>query len=246
MHKASLANANVTKGYMAIVIDDFGYNGEGTKEILALNIPLTAAIMPFSENSAENYKEVKASGKDIIVHMPMESLSGKPSWVGDKAVRRNMSDEDIRKVVEEAFEVLPNASGLNNHMGSAIMEDSRSLSIVLEVCREKGCFFLDSMTCANSQGKTLCQKQQVQFLARDVFLDSTDDIEVVKKQLRTASEIALRKGTCISIGHVGPEGGKITAKAIQDLIPELHKKGIEFVTLSKLAEIEQSLQYSIN
>ena len=37
--------------YLAVIIDDFGYNGEGTEEMLDLDIPLTAAIMPFSEKA---------------------------------------------------------------------------------------------------------------------------------------------------------------------------------------------------
>lgn len=33
---------------LAILIDDFGYCGAGTEEMLALSIPFTAAVMPFS------------------------------------------------------------------------------------------------------------------------------------------------------------------------------------------------------
>ena len=45
--------------YLAVIIDDFGYNGEGTEEMLDLDIPFTAAIMPFSEEAEENCMKVK-------------------------------------------------------------------------------------------------------------------------------------------------------------------------------------------
>ena len=165
---------------LAILIDDFGYCGAGTEEMLALSIPFTAAVMPFS--------------------------------------------------------ALPDAAGMNNHMGSAIMEDARSLSAVMEVLKEKGVPFVDSMTTAKSLGKAVAAEKGVALLERDVFLDSTDSVAVVKDNLRKAGEVALEKGAAIAIGHVGPEGGKITAQAIKEVAPELERAGITFVTVSELAK----------
>lgn len=222
-------------GKLAIVIDDFGYNGEGTDAMLALPIPLTVAVMPFSEFSQENAEQAETVGKEVIIHMPMESLEGKPEWVGEKGIFHTMSDEQIKASLDEAFSVLPNAVGMNNHMGSAIMEDKRCLGIVLDAVKESDGFFVDSVTTAKSQGKALAQEKGVPYLARRVFLDSTDDIGVVKKNLRKAAEVALKDGEAVAIGHVGPEGGNITVKAIESLIPELEKAGITFVTAGELA-----------
>lgn len=92
---------------LAILIDDFGYCGAGTEEMLALSIPFTAAVMPFSSCTAEDAERVRQAGKEIFIHMPMESLTGKREWVGEKGVFRDMDDAAIRERVEEAFSVLP-------------------------------------------------------------------------------------------------------------------------------------------
>ena len=209
---------------LAILIDDFGYCGAGTEEMLALSIPFTDA------------ERVRQAGKEIFIHMPMESLTGKREWVGEKGIFRDMEDAAIRERVEEAFSALPDAAGMNNHMGSAIMEDARSLSAVMEVLKEKGVPFVDSMTTAKSLGKAVAAEKGVALLERDVFLDSTDSVVVVKDNLRKAGEIALERGAAIAIGHVGPEGGKITAQAIKEVAPELERAGITFVTVSELAK----------
>lgn len=222
-------------GKLAIVIDDFGYNGEGTDEMLALPIPLTVAVMPFSEYSKQDAEKAEAAGKEIIIHMPMEAYKGKPEWVGKKGIFRTMKDEEIKASVDEAFSILPNAVGMNNHMGSAIMEDKRCLGVIMDGIKERDGYFLDSVTTAKSQGKVIAEEKGVPYLARKVFLDSTDDIEVVKKNLRKAAEIALKDGEAVAIGHVGPEGGNITVGAIESLIPEFEKAGITFVTASELA-----------
>ena len=224
------------RGELAILIDDFGYCGEGTEEMLDLPIPFTAAVMPFSKCSEADAEAVRQAGKEIFIHMPMESLTGKKEWVGEKGVFRNMTDAEIKARTEEAFAILPDAAGMNNHMGSAIMEDERSLSAVMEVLQEKNVLFVDSVTTAKSLGRKIAGEKGIPFQARDVFLDSTDSVEVVKANLRKAAEVALEKGYALAIGHVGPEGGKITAEAIHSLVPELEAAGITFVTVSDLAK----------
>lgn len=225
-----------TKGQLAILIDDFGYGGEGTAEMLALPIPFTAAVMPFSDNTEADAEAVRRAGKEIFIHMPMESLTGRKEWVGDWGIFLNMSEEEIRKRTEEAFSVLPDAKGLNNHMGSAVMEDERSLSAVMDVLQEKGGLFVDSMTTAQSLGRQIAEEKGVPFRGRDVFLDSTDSVEEVKRNLRQAAEVALENGGALAIGHVGPEGGMVTVQAISDLIPELEAAGIAFVPVSELVK----------
>lgn len=244
-HEETIPTSSVNsneKSYVAIIIDDFGYSGEGTNEMLALNIPITAAIMPFSDKTAQDSAAVIAAGKEAIIHMPMESLTGKKEWVGDKAVTTTMTDDEIKNRVLEGLNAVPNAVGINNHMGSKIMEDERSISAVIEEAAEKGLIFIDSKTTPNSKAKSACMEKGVPYLYRDVFLDSTNDINVVKKQLLKAGDIAIKKGTAIAIGHVGPEGGKITAQAIKELAPELQKKGVEFVTVSQLKQIVEVKQ----
>ena len=223
------------RGELAILIDDFGYCGEGTAEMLALPIPFTAAVMPFSSCTEQDAALVRQAGKEIFIHMPMESLTGKKEWVGEKGIFRNMTAAEIRNRVEEAFAILPDAVGLNNHMGSAIMEDERSLSAVLEVLQEKNMIFVDSVTTGKSLGRKIAGEKGITFLARDVFLDSTDDVNVVKANLRKAAEVSLEKGYALAIGHVGPEGGMVTVQAIRELIPELEAAGVTFVTVSQLA-----------
>lgn len=236
MLQETVLTSGERQGQLAILIDDFGYCGEGTAEMLALEIPFTAAVMPFSDCTETDAAAVRQAGKEIFIHMPMESLTGKREWVGEKGIFRSMTDEEIRERMREAFSILPDAVGLNNHMGSAIMEDERSLSAVMDIIKEENALFVDSMTTAKSVGRTVAAKKDVPFLGRDVFLDSTDDVEVVKKNLRQAAEVALEKGYALAIGHVGPEGGKITAQAIKELTPELKQAGVTFVTVSELAK----------
>lgn len=227
-------STEITPPRVAIVIDDFGYNAQGSEDMLKLPIPITAAVMPFSSNSKETGELAEKSGKEVIIHMPMESKTGKREWVGDKGIFLDMSKEEIMKNTNEAFEILPMAVGLNNHMGSAIMEDDKSLSAVMSVVKERGDIFLDSITSGASLGEIISKEYEVDFIKRDIFLDSTDDFDVVFSNMMKTMEIAKEKGWAVAIGHVGVEGGNITVKAIEESIEIYKENGIEFVFLSEL------------
>ena len=228
------------KGYLAIIIDDFGYGAEGTEEMLALDVDFTAAIMPFSSKTEEDLERVRTAGKEYIVHMPMESLTGKKAWVGDKGIFCNMTDDQIHRLVDEALKTLEGAAGLNNHMGSAIMENERCLDAVVKAVKKNDIVFIDSKTTAKSLGEKVCDENGVVAFERDVFLDSTDDINEIKGRLEQAKNIALKEGYAVAIGHVGPEGGSVTARAIDEMKDELENCGIEFVTIRELREVYES------
>ena len=219
---------------IAIVIDDFGYGGEGTMEMLALPIPFTAAVMPFCEGTQEDLERVREAGKEIFLHMPMEALTGERSWIGEGGIFCEMADDEIRCAVEHALHAVPDAVGMNNHMGSAVMENTEILQSVMKVAAENDLIFLDSKTTANSCGEVLAKEYGVVYLSRDVFLDGTNHVEAVKGNLRRTAETALTKGSAIAIGHVGPEGGLVTARALAEMIPELEAMGITFVTAGEI------------
>ena len=220
--------------YLAVIIDDFGYNGEGTAEILDLDIPLTAAIMPFSEKAEENCLKVKEAGKEAIIHLPMESKTGKKSWVGTKGIFTDMNEEEIKQTVNDALDIVDTAVGLNNHMGSAIMEDEKKLDAVMQVLSERNMVFIDSLTTVDSKGEKSAKKYDVDYLKRTVFIDSPGNTDVIINRLKKAAEYAEKNGYAIAIGHVGPAGGKTTAEAIKCAKENIEKMGVKFVTVSEL------------
>lgn len=221
-------------GKLAIVIDDFGSDRNGVKEMMSIKRHLTFAVMPFLAYSQTDAKEAFEKGFEVIVHLPMEPVKGKISWLGPKPILSTSSDSDVYQITSESFSDIPNAVGANIHMGSKISTDDRIMSDVLDIIKEKGVYFLDSKTSSKSVAKHVATEKGVPFYERNVFLDGQTTKEHVKEQLRKAGEIALKNGKSIAIGHVGIEGGKITAQAIQEMLPEFDEKNIQLVFVSEL------------
>lgn len=219
---------------IAVVIDDFGNSSQGTEEMLNLNIPITAAVMPFLPTSVKDAQSAHDKGHGVILHLPMEPEKGKLSWLGPRGITTNLKDEEIELRVGDAIKELKYAEGINNHTGSKAMKDERVVKAVMRVAKNYDLIFLDSKTTAGSQGKKVCQELQVPYFERDIFLDNNNNVKAIENQLDKASELALRKGYAIVIGHVGPAGGHNTVTALKNKIRSMEEKGITFVKLKDI------------
>ena len=232
--------SNEDKVYIAIIIDDFGNNAAGTESMLSLPISFTGAVMPKMPKSIEEKDRLISTGNEAILHQPMESHHGQRSWLGTAPILSSMSINEASKVFTSNINELENIKGFNNHMGSVITENTQIMNEIIKIAKENNLYYLDSVTTGKSVGKAVTDKHGVTYLRRDVFLDSTQNVNKIKENLIKTYDIAASKGYAIAIGHVGAEGGKATYTAILDTYKELENKGVEFVTLSQLVEIINS------
>jgi polysaccharide deacetylase 2 family uncharacterized protein YibQ len=217
---------------VAIVIDDFGNAMDGTEEMFALPAPITVAVMPFLPTTKRDAEEAHRRGHEVIVHLPMEPVRGKRSWLGPGAITTDLSDREIKNRVAAAIDDVPHARGMNNHMGSKATADPRVMRIVMEVCRERGIYFLDSRTTGKSQAGTMADQVGVPVVANDLFLDEIYTASHVDKQLRKLNRLLERRPDTIVIGHVGPPG-RITAAGLRGAIERLRDEAA-FVRVSDL------------
>ncbi|SEN38829.1 hypothetical protein SAMN05192533_11287 [Mesobacillus persicus] len=217
---------------LAIVIDDFGNDMKGTEDMLDLPIPLTIAIMPFLSTTERDAQLAHEKGHEVIVHLPMEPKKGKKSWLGPGAITTDMSDQEVRKQVEKAIENVPHAVGMNHHMGSKVTENERVMRIVLEVCREKGVFYLDSKTTGKSVIPKLARELSVPYLENDLFFDHIYSAKHIYHQASKLVDRLEEHKQIIAIGHVGVTGDKVV-NALKAYIPEYEKQA-EMVPLSAL------------
>jgi polysaccharide deacetylase 2 family uncharacterized protein YibQ len=223
-------------GKLAIVIDDFGSGRDGVNEMMSIKEHLTFAVIPFCANTLEDAEIAHGNGYEVIVHLSMEPNYGSRSWLAPKSILAGMGAEEVRQIVRESFDSVPYAAGANIHMGSKASNDEEIMSAVLEVIGEKGLYFVDSRTASKPKAKQLSMKKGIVCYERDVFLDGQQPKSFIKGRLEKAAEMALKKGYAVAAGHVGQEGGKVTAEAIKEMLPEFKRRNIELVFVSELNE----------
>ncbi len=221
------------KKEVAIVIDDFGGYAGGIKEMMTLPYTLTFAIMPFEEFSREQAEQAIEKGFEIIVHMPFEAVNADPRWYGKKYISINSTPGEIKKLIDEAFQILPMAVGLSNHMGSKATSDPQVMAEVIKVLEQRNCFYLDSRTTFTaSPASTVATNLNLPYAERDVFLDNINSASDMRDQLKKLMEQARTKGLAVGIGHVGQTGSNLAAVLRKEL-PKYEKEGFHFVPLSE-------------
>lgn len=230
--KRYLKKVKRPKYKIALVIDDLGYNKDVPDKFLKLNIPISFSILPREKYSTLLSKEIVKSGNQVLLHFPLEPKAYPKVDPGPWAVFVSMTTNKIRKVFFSNLESVPEACGVNNHMGSKFMEDEEKLRIFLGCVKEKDLFFLDSKT-TNSCADKISKELGLKFARNEVFLDNKDDLDYVRKQLKLLYKKVLKKGSVIAIGHIQRQA---TPLALAEVIPTFRKKDIEFIFVSELVK----------
>ena len=207
--------APVYAGKLAIVIDDFGYRPHYENQVLAMPSAISVAVLPNAPHAREMATKAHNSGHQVLIHLPMAPLSKQP--LEKDTLRPEMSSDEIDRIIRDAYNKVPYAVGLNNHMGSAMTSSLYGMLKVMQSLERYNLYFLDSMTIGNSQAMRAAQGTGVKVIKRKVFLDDTQNEADIRVQFNRAVQLARRNGSAIAIGHPHPT----TVRVLQQMLPTL-------------------------
>lgn len=212
------------KAKLAFIIDDLGYHWSEFDRMMTIPRPMTFAVIPHLPRSVKQANQVLEEGYDLILHQPMEAVSGFDP--GEGAIYTHLKEIEIINTLKYNLDSLPEGIiGANNHMGSKATADPRVMNVVLRFFQGQGLFFIDSSTTAQSAVPQVSRELQVNYGKNNIFLDNVDELEAIQEQIRKAGQLALQKKEAIAIGHVR----NFTAKAILATLDELEAQGIQIV-----------------
>ena len=219
---------------LVFVIDDAGMNAEYTKRYASLPFPLTIAVLPKLLHSKDCAYIVRSSGKELILHQPMQSLNHNLD-PGPGKISVDMSFSQISSIINENLaEIGPGVKGLNNHEGSEVTEDVLRIGAVLDVCLENKIYFLDSRTTANTKApQAALERDMTIFEKSGPYIDNIVSREAMLKEIYKSLEAANKNGSAIVIAHVD-KSAEILPKLLEQMYPYLLKAGYRFATPSTL------------
>lgn len=214
---------------LAIIIDDLGDHWHRGMRSVALPVPVTVSVLPFTPYGTELAQRADANGLEVMLHLPMQAKSDQHPGPG--ALMLDMDRKQVQGTLRRALNDVPQASGVNNHMGSLLTRHPGHMLWVMEVLEDEGgLYFIDSRTSARSVAEAAAREQGLEHGRRHVFLDPQQDPEVIEEELARAVAMAREQGEAIAIGHPYPE----TLTILERELPRLQAQGIEFVPASEL------------
>jgi polysaccharide deacetylase 2 family uncharacterized protein YibQ len=216
-------------GTVAFVIDDAGNNLRELEPFLRIPFPLTIAVLPGLPYSAEAARRIRAAGKEVILHQPMEALGGQNP--GPAAIYSGMSSDEIWAILKNNIAEVGPVVGINNHQGSKITMDKEAMETILNFCGEHGLYFLDSRTTADTVVPVIANQMGIKITQRDTFIDNEQDRDSMLSYIKSGLERARRNGSTVMIGHTwSPQ----LAPLLAEQFPLLSNQGYTIKTASNL------------
>ncbi|WBQ13758.1 divergent polysaccharide deacetylase family protein [Hyphomonadaceae bacterium BL14] len=216
---------------LAIIMDDVGPDIAVARRLMALEPPVTLAILPYAAAAPALAREAADAGREVFVHLPMEpgGLDDPGPW----ALSRAQDGQAIGERVRWAFARVPGAAGFNNHMGSGFTSDAQAMARVFAALTgSEALMFVDSLTGPRSIAANSARDAGFPALRRDVFLDTDRDEGAIAARLKDALALAASRGHAIAIGHPYPE----TLSVLDTLADRAAAHGVEIVTVRALAQ----------
>ena len=225
-----ISKPSADKAELAIIIDDMGSSLQEARSLAGIGVPITFAIIPGLRHDREVAHYAAGQGIEIMIHMPMQSKEYPQRRLEANGLLLEQSDEELRSRMFDYLNALPQAVGANNHMGSGFTEHPDKMRVVLKVLKDKGLFFIDSITTPKTTGLKVAAELKLSSARRDVFLDNEQNEAYIRGQLEQAVARARKNGHAIAICHPHPA----TISTLAHALPELQGKGVKLVKITRL------------
>ena len=218
------------RGRLAILLDDVGQKLDLVPAAAVLPKEVGFAILPFLPKSAESAEALHGAGHEIWLHLPMEPENYPANNPGPGAILMSMSTNQLRVAVHDALDNIPYAVGVNNHMGSKVTADLKTMTWIMQELKIRDMAFIDSRTTTRTVAEDAAAGQGVLTNRRHVFLDNQRDRAAIRQQLEEAVRRCRLEGEIIAIGHLD----QVTIEVLAKELPGLAKRGADLVRPSRL------------
>lgn len=190
---------------VAIIIDDLGYDMDLATSFMSLDLDLSLSVLPVAPLTKKTVDAAQKKNMEVMLHLPMEPDSYPHEDAGPGALLTTMSEQEIKKLLEDHLKRVPGARGVNNHMGSRFTESREKMGILMGELKDRSLFYVDSRTTSRTVALDVARREGVASAKRDVFLDNHLTKEAMAFQLQRLLAISRQSGKAIGIAHPHPE-----------------------------------------
>ena len=121
---------------------------------------------------------------------------------------------------------------MNNHQGSKATSDSKTMTVLASVLKDRGKYFIDSRTSSLTIGEKTMVSFGVPTARRNIFLDNNNDLDKIEEQMNKLANSAKKNGVAVGLGHAR----KNTLYVIEKVVPGLLDKGFVFQFASQIVK----------
>jgi len=212
---------------IAIIIDDLGMQYQRGIQVAQLPAQIACSILPHSPYAKDIARRAHRLGKEVLLHLPMQSEQGYILEAG--ALNASMNRQDMQNVLLQDLASIPYVQGINNHMGSLLTTRPESMDWLMYAVKQRAnLYFVDSRTTAATVALQAARAHRIPSTRRDVFLDHDPRPQAIRIQLKRLLQHARKYGTAVAIGHPHVD----TLNVLTEWLPSLEAEGVKIVPVS--------------
>ena len=215
---------------IAVILDDWGYSPKDLSYLSSIKQVFTASVLPGLKYSVKAAEEARRGGKGVMLHLPMQPSRKMP--MEKDTILASMTRGEIIRIVDKSVSDVPYITGVNNHEGSLATENKAAMTAVMERLKDRGLFFIDSLTSAKTAAYRTAMELGVHSAKRNVFIDNKKKSDYNEAQINRLKAVAKARGYAIGIGHDDP----VTLETLSRMMPDMEKEGFEFVLPAELLD----------
>ena len=215
---------------VAIVVDDVGNGRDPLAAWIAIDAPVTFAVMPHCEPSGELASRLYWSGYEIMMHIPTQNAPPN-SFSGKGQLSVGMNRGNVFAQLDSNVSGIPYVRGINNHQGGLGCDDPALMASMCEWAKSRGLYIVDSNSSRNSQVTPATLALGLPKRKNQVFIDHQNDPEYIRGAMRELAGIARKNGTAIGICHWHRPN---TPTVVGEMVKELKKAGINFAFVADI------------
>jgi polysaccharide deacetylase 2 family uncharacterized protein YibQ len=214
---------------VAIIIDDLGYDEDIASKFMLLDGVMSFSVLPHSPFQKTIATAIYHSGRDVLVHLPMEPTEYPQVDPGVGALLSSMTPDDLLDQLQKDLDAVPFAIGVNNHMGSKLTQDSAIMRQIFTILKKRNLFFIDSRTSPRSCCQQSARLLKLKYAQRHVFLDHVQEQNAIRFQIKRLIGMARKYGKAIGIGHPYPTTWEVLSRELPNI-----KNQVKLVRVSEL------------
>jgi len=165
-----------------------------------------------------------------MLHLPMQS--NEAAYLGPGALTNEMTEQEFKDSVFKSIHSIPHIKGINNHMGSMMSSQQKSMNWLMDEIKKTDLYFVDSRTSVNTLAEQTANQYKINNTRRNVFLDHELNRPAIEFQFERLIKLAKKNGSAVAIGHPF----SLTLDVLEEKIPQLEKSGIQLIKVSDLIE----------
>lgn len=217
---------------IAIIIDDVG-NTHRDAEVFSLPVEVAVSILPLTGFSTDFSHRAAAQRREVMLHMPMESLAG--NKLGPGALTSDMHAQAIHTTLAKALASVPDAIGVNNHMGSKLTQLASPMRATMDFLTQHHLFFVDSRTTRYSKAMGIAQRSGVPVTKRNVFLDHVATETRIDAEFQRLIRLAKKYDYAVGIAHPYPQ----TMRYLKEALSKVNQLGVQLIPVSEILHLQQ-------